>query len=62
MSYTCTTNDGAILDYDSALIVTLTEEDGELKLLAAKDFSDPVKRGKFHAWVAKALAKGDLAA
>ena len=51
------TGDGEKLDYDSLCICTLIEENGELKLAEAKDFSDPEKRGRLHAWVAKSLAK-----
>lgn len=51
------TTDGDKLEYDSLSIFTLVEEDDELKVSEFKDFSDPEKREKVHAWVAKALAK-----
>ena len=44
----CTHPDGTTLEYDSLSIITLIEEDGELKLLELKDFSDPEKRSNFH--------------
>lgn len=40
--------DGTTLDYDSLTIITLVEEDGKLKILEFKDFSDPEKRRNFH--------------
>ena len=46
-----------MLDYDTLSVITLLEEDGELKISHAKDFSDPEKRNKFHVWATKALAK-----
>ena len=49
---------GTALECDSLSILTLVEEDGELKVLEFKDFSDPEKRGKLHDWVAKVLARG----
>ena len=51
------TADGTTLDYDSVSILTFVEEDGELKILECKDFSDPQKRSNLHSWVSKALAK-----
>jgi hypothetical protein len=51
------TVDGTELDYDNLIILTLVEEDGELKVDDVKDFSDPEKRSRVHGWVAKALAK-----
>jgi hypothetical protein len=56
------TVDGNVLDCDSLTIVTIVEEDGELKILEVKDFADPEKRAKFHGWVAGFLAKGGLVA
>lgn len=50
------TVDGANLDYDSLIILTLVEEGGELKVAKFQDFSNPEKRGNVHVWVAKALA------
>ena len=44
---------GPTLEYDTVSIFTLVEEDGELKVLGYKEFSDPEKRGNFH----KALFK-----
>ena len=49
--------DGPTLDYDSLAILTLVEEDGQLKVVDFKDFSDPEKRNNLHGWVAQALAK-----
>lgn len=49
--------DGEELGYDSLVVLTLVEENGEIKVAGVKDFSDPEKRGNLHAWVAKALAK-----
>ena len=50
------TIDGTEIDYDTLTILTLTEEDGELKVAKFQDFSDPEKRGNLHGWVAKTLA------
>ena len=52
------TVDGNKLDYDSLTILTIGEEDGVLKVLESKDFSDPEKRGKLHGWVAEAQDNG----
>lgn len=49
--------DGTQLDYDTLSIVTLADEDGELKIVDYKDFCDPEKRGKFFGWAAKTLAE-----
>lgn len=57
-----TTVDGTTLDYDSLMISSFVEEDGETKVIEAKDFSDPEKRGAFYAEVAKALARGGMVA
>lgn len=51
----CTTADGITYDYDSVGILTFVEEAGELKIIGAKDFADPDKRGAFYAGAAKAL-------
>ena len=51
------TVDGNVLDYDTVQILTLVEEDGELKVTDYKDFADPEKRANLHAWAAKVLAK-----
>ena len=53
----CSTVDGTQLDYDSVAIVTLVEEDGQLKIANFKDFAVPEKRNKIHSWAAKTLAK-----
>ena len=54
----CHTVDGNDLEYESLTILTIVEEDGELKIGDFKDFSNPEKRGKLHGWFAKALAEG----
>lgn len=51
------TTDDTRLDYESLIIFTLVEEDGELKIDNFKDFSDPEKRSNVHGWVAKTLDK-----
>ena len=51
------TADGDKLDYDSLSIATIVEEDGVPKVDEFRDFSDPEKRGNFHGWAAKVLAK-----
>ena len=48
---------GDTFNYDTVLIITLIEEDGELKVLHCKDFSDPQKREAYLAGVAKAVAQ-----
>lgn len=55
ITFHVTTADGTKLDYDSVIINTLVEEDGELKILENKDFCDPDKRDKLHGWVIRAL-------
>jgi hypothetical protein len=57
LTFVGTTADRTILDYDSVIINTFVEEDGELKILSNKDFSDPQKRANVHNWVARALGK-----
>ena len=57
-----TTFDGTTVDYDTVFILTFVDEDGELKVIEAKDFSDPEKRGAFHVVAAKVLAKGAVVA
>lgn len=52
------TPDDNKIDYDAVVILTLAEEDGELKVSEFKDFSDPEKRAKLYGWVAETLAKG----
>ena len=44
----CTPPDGATFEYDSVAIITVVEEDGELKILEFKDFTDPEKRSNFY--------------
>ena len=58
LTATFTTAEGTAHDYDSVCIFSFVEEDGRLKISNLKDFSDPHKRGAFHAVAAKALAKG----
>jgi hypothetical protein len=48
--------DGTTCEYDTLLIFSLVEEDGETKLIEIKDFCDPEKRSAFYAGVAKAAA------
>jgi hypothetical protein len=50
--------DGTTCEYDTLLILSLVEEDGEIKLLEIKDFCDPEKRSTFYSGAAKAAAKG----
>jgi hypothetical protein len=52
-----TTAEGATFEYDTLCIHSFVEEDGELKLLRSKDFSDPEKRNAFHTEAAKLLVK-----
>jgi hypothetical protein len=54
----CTLIDGTTQDYDSVLILSLVEEDGDIKILELKDFTDPQKRSAFYAGIAKVVAKG----
>ena len=49
---------GAQLDYDTLCIFTLTEQDGELRVINVKDFCDPEKRANVYSWAAKAMAEG----
>lgn len=44
----CTPHSGATFEYDSVAILTLVEEDEELKVLEFKDFTDPEKRSNFY--------------
>ena len=50
--------DGTAYDYDTVAILSLIEEDGEMKILGCKDFSDPHKRSAFYAGIFKAMAQG----
>ena len=43
-SYLFTAADGTVIDYDCVLILSLANQDGELRVIEAKDFSDPEKR------------------
>jgi len=52
-----TTVSGVTLPYETVAIITLVEEDGELKVLHCKDFADPQKRSAFIAGAAKAAAQ-----
>ena len=56
------TADGTVVNYDTVLIFTFVEEDGKLKVLDLKDFSDPEKRQAFHTEAAKARGKAGFAA
>jgi hypothetical protein len=46
------------IPYDFLLILTLAEEDGELKVLNCKTFIDPEKRKALIASAANSLAQG----
>ena len=48
---------GETFNYDTVLIITLIKEDGELKVLHCKDFSDPQKREAYLAGIFKAVAQ-----
>lgn len=48
---------GETFNYDTVVIITLVEEDGELKVLHCKDFSDPQKRDAYLAGVTKAAVQ-----
>ena len=56
-TYKNTGFDGTALDYDTVMIHTLVEEDGELKIVEQKDFADTEKCDKLYSWAAKAMAK-----
>lgn len=56
------TSDGDTLDYDSLSILSFAEEDGQLKVLEIKDFTDPEKRSAYHSAAAKALTGNGFAA
>ena len=63
LSAVWSTPDGNTVDYDSLSILSFAEEDGQLKVIDMKDFTDPEKRSAYHAAAAKALAaQGGLAA
>ena len=52
-----TTVSGATLSYEAVGILTLVEEDGELKIIHCKDFADPQKRSAFVTGAIKAAAE-----
>lgn len=58
---TLTTVSGVTLSLETFGIITLVEEDGELKILHCKDFADPRKRNAVIAGAIKA-ATGRVAA
>ena len=53
----CHTVNGNHLEYESVSILTIVEEDGELKVSEFKDFCNPEKRGKLHGWLVETMAK-----
>lgn len=57
VSGVASTADGDTLEHGAVAIITIAEEDGELKVLEVKEFCDPKKRNDFHIWAAKTLAK-----
>ena len=52
---------GAAVSYEAVAILTLAEEDGELKVLHCKSFADPQKRNALVAAVAE-VASANAAA
>jgi len=62
MTAVWSTVDGTATNYDTVLIFSFIEEDGELKVVDIKDFADPEKRDAFHTEASKASAKGVLVA
>ena len=50
-----------MLPYDTVYIITLVEEDGELKILNMKDFPNPQQRNVFMAGATKIAAEGGSA-
>lgn len=52
-----TTVFGVTLSFEIFAIITLTEEDGELKIFHCKGFADPQERGAFIAGAIKAAAQ-----
>ena len=52
-----TTVSGAALPYETVAILTLIEEDGELKILHFKDFAGPQERNAFITGAAQAAAQ-----
>lgn len=61
-SFVFTTIDGSTIDYDCVLILSFVEEDGELKVLEGKDFSDPEMRRACYTQIAKLMAQGTAVA
>jgi len=57
ITFPITLIDGTTYDYDTLAILSLVEEDGEIKIVNSKEFSDPHKRGAFYAGIAK-VAQG----
>ena len=51
------TASGATIQYDTVFIISLVEEDGELKILNVKDFPDPQRHSAFIAAATKAAAE-----
>ena len=47
-------------EYSTLSTLTITEEDGKLKISDTKGFSDPEKRGNFHGYVSRSLAQGNI--
>lgn len=60
-SFLFTTAEGKTLDYDAVAFFTFVDEDGELKIIDCRDFTDPKQRGAFYDEALKVLAKGALA-
>ena len=56
MSISTQAASGATLPYDTLFIISVGEEDGELKITGVKDFPDPQKRPAFLASGIKAIA------
>ena len=46
-----------MFEYDFLAILTIVEEDGQLKIVDYKDFSDQEKQRKLHGWATQTLAK-----
>ena len=56
------TSDGHEIDQGCLAILSVVEEDGQLKIREIKAFTDPEQRNKLFSWGANALAKGGIAA
>lgn len=52
---------GGTFAYDTITILTIVEEDGELKVFRCKDFSDPEKRTAFYIGMANIAAQNAAA-